>query len=91
MAEKSAKLPTWARAFAIVVGIIAIGAAFIVLIFPGIAILTLVLLLGIALMFIGIERLVAGISGHPYWWIQGFSTGTSGSTDSTPGAPRSPS
>ena len=65
MDEHKAVLPMWARGLAIVVGLVSIGAAIIVLLFPSIAILTLVLILGIALMFMGIDRLAAGISGHP--------------------------
>jgi uncharacterized membrane protein len=69
MAEQEATLPTWARALAIVVGVISIICAIIVVLFPGIAILTLVLILSVALMFIGIDRLAAGISGHPYRYV----------------------
>lgn len=66
MAASAPTLPTWARALAIIVGLVAIVAGIIVLVFPGIAILTLVFLLGIALLFIGIDRLMSGITGHPY-------------------------
>ncbi len=66
MAAATVTLPTWARALAIVVGLVAIAAGIIVLVFPGIAVLTLVFLLGIALLFIGIDRLMSGITGHPY-------------------------
>lgn len=90
MAERQLTLPTWARAFAIVVGVISIASAFIVLLFPGIALLTLVILLGIALMFIGLDRLIAGISGHPYHWIGVVPAGTAGPPDSMPSAPHSP-
>jgi uncharacterized membrane protein HdeD (DUF308 family) len=59
-------LPGWARALAIVVGIVSLILAVVVLVFPGLAILTLVFLLAIAFLFIGIDRLIAGITGHPY-------------------------
>ncbi|MGA7923484.1 MAG: DUF308 domain-containing protein [Thermoplasmata archaeon] len=58
------RLQGWVRALAIVVGVISIVAGLIVLIFPAIALLTLVLVLGIGLIFIGVERLAAGITGH---------------------------
>jgi uncharacterized membrane protein HdeD (DUF308 family) len=60
-------LPGWARALAIVVGIVSIILGIIVLLFPGLAILTLIFLLAIAFLFIGIDRLIAGITGHPYY------------------------
>jgi uncharacterized membrane protein HdeD (DUF308 family) len=62
----TATLPGWARALAVVVGIVSIILGIVVLIFPGLAILTLVFLLAIAFLFIGIDRLIAGITGHPY-------------------------
>jgi uncharacterized membrane protein HdeD (DUF308 family) len=90
MVDHQATLPMWARAFAIVVGGISIAAAFIVLLFPGIALLTLVVLLGVALLFIGFDRLVAGISGHPYRWMSVVSVGPAGPAESAPGTPRPP-
>jgi uncharacterized membrane protein HdeD (DUF308 family) len=90
MADHKATLPTWARALAIVVGVISIGAAFIVVLFPGIAILTLVILLGVALLFIGIDRLIAGITGHPYYWMAMAPSTPSGSESKTAATPRSP-
>jgi uncharacterized membrane protein HdeD (DUF308 family) len=62
-------LPGWARALAIVVGIVSLILAVVVLVFPGLALLTLVFLLAIAFLFIGIDRLIAGITGHPYSFI----------------------
>lgn len=64
-----ATLPGWARALAVVVGIISLILGIVVLVFPGLAILTLVFLLAIAFLFIGIDRLMAGITGHPYYWL----------------------
>jgi uncharacterized membrane protein HdeD (DUF308 family) len=75
---------------AIVVGVIALASACIVILFPGIAVLTLVLLLGIALLFIGIDRLGAGITGHAYnVWDSTALTPPSGPSDA-PGAPPRP-
>jgi uncharacterized membrane protein HdeD (DUF308 family) len=64
-----ATLPGWARALAILVGIVSLILGVIVLVFPGLAILTLVFLLAIAFLFIGIDRIIAGVTGHPYYWI----------------------
>jgi uncharacterized membrane protein HdeD (DUF308 family) len=59
-------LPGWARALAIVVGIVSLILGVVVLLFPTLGLLTLVFLLAIAFLFIGIDRLIAGITGHPY-------------------------
>ena len=64
-----ATLPGWARALAIVVGIVSLILSVVVLTYPGLALLTLVFLLAIAFLFIGIDRLIAGITGHPYYWL----------------------
>jgi uncharacterized membrane protein HdeD (DUF308 family) len=64
------KLPTWYRAWAVVVGILSIVSAGIVLAFPGLAVWILVFLLAFALIFIGMDRLVVGISGQPFWWVE---------------------
>ncbi len=85
------RLPTWYRALALVVGLIAIGLAFVVLAFPNLALLTLVFLLGFALLVIGIDRVIAGITGHPFGWMP-MMTPPSGSapTSSTPSPPGPP-
>lgn len=83
-------LPTWARVLTILVGVFSIAAACIVLLFPGIAVLTLVLLLGVALFFIGIDRLAAGVTGHPHPEMVVVPVRLSGPADVPPGAPRSP-
>jgi len=88
MTEGKATLPMWARMFAIVVGLISIAAAFIVLLFPGIAVLTLVIFLGIGLMVMGFDRLAAGISGHPYSWTVVVPGRPDGPAGSGPNAPR---
>lgn len=66
MAATSITLPTWYRALAIVVGLVSILLAFVVLADPALAVATLILLLGFALLVIGIDRLIAGVTGHPY-------------------------
>jgi hypothetical protein len=68
MAPKAATmtLPGWARVLAIVVGIVSLILGVIVLLIPTLGLLTLVFLLAIAFLFIGIDRLIAGITGHPY-------------------------
>jgi uncharacterized membrane protein HdeD (DUF308 family) len=89
MTEQVATMPTWARVLAILVGLFSMAAAFVVLVFPGIAVLTLVLLLGTALLFIGIDRLADGISGHPYRWMVVASVGPAAPTDKAPVPPAS--
>lgn len=68
MATSSAKLPTWYRAVASVVGVLSIVLALIVLAAPLLAVWLLIVLLACGLLFIGMDRLVVGISGHPFWW-----------------------
>lgn len=68
MALSRVVLPNWVRGIAVAVGILSILLAFVVLVFPRVALLTLVFLLAIALLCIGIERLIAGITGQPYAW-----------------------
>lgn len=55
----------WYRALAVVVGVLSIVVALIVLIEPLLAIWLLILLLALGLLFVGMDRLVAGITGHP--------------------------
>jgi len=55
------KYPGWLRALDVVLGIIAILLAIVVLAFPGLAILTLIIILTIALLIIGIGRILFGI------------------------------
>jgi Short repeat of unknown function (DUF308) len=83
-------LPGWARALAIFVGIVSLILGIVVLVYPGLAILTLVFLLAIAFLFIGIDRLIAGITGHPYSMLMpvAMSPAVSGAPSSeTPKAP----
>lgn len=65
MAAARMQLPTWYRAFAVIVGIFSIALALIVLIEPLLALWLLIFLLALALLLMGIERLIAGITGHP--------------------------
>lgn len=69
MALPSAKLPTWYRAFAIIVGVVSIALALVVLVEPLLALWLLIFLLGFALLVIGLDRLVAGVTGHPFGWM----------------------
>jgi len=60
------KLPGWYRALATLVGVVSIVLAIVVLVDPALGVLTLVFLLGFALLVIGIDRIIAGITGHPF-------------------------
>jgi uncharacterized membrane protein HdeD (DUF308 family) len=64
--ERRVKLQGWMRALSIVIGLISLGAGLTVLAFPGIGLAVLVSLLSVALIFIGIERIVVGASGNVY-------------------------
>jgi uncharacterized membrane protein HdeD (DUF308 family) len=48
------------------VGLLSIIAGFLVLVFPGLGVLTVVYLLGFALIMLGADRLAAGVTGHAY-------------------------
>ncbi|MGA9840434.1 MAG: DUF308 domain-containing protein [Thermoplasmata archaeon] len=82
MQSPSITLPRWYRAVAILVGVISIVLAFVVLLDPGLALATLVLLLGFALLVIGIDRIVAGVTGHPYGFMSGALPRTGAETGS---------
>jgi hypothetical protein len=56
----------WYRAFAVLIGVVSIVLALIVLVEPLLALWLLIFFLALALLFIGIDRLVAGITGHPF-------------------------
>jgi uncharacterized membrane protein HdeD (DUF308 family) len=66
MEVKSLKLPGWARALAVVVGLVSLVAGFVVLVFPALGLLFVVYLLAFALILLGVERLGMGITGHAY-------------------------
>ncbi len=55
------KAPGWLRALDIVFGLIAIALSIVVLLYPELAILTLIFLLSVALLIIGIARIIVGI------------------------------
>jgi len=57
------------RAFEVITGIIAVSLSFIVMLYPDLAILSLILLLIIALFVIGFRRIVSGLTGkkHQKW------------------------
>ena len=76
MAADSAKLPMWYRVLATIVGVMSIGLALVVLVAPLLAVWLLILLLAFGLLFIGMDRLVAGISGHPFGWVGPMSAST---------------
>ena len=62
MEKKSVTTPTWSRAFLVIFGLLAIAASIFVLALPGIALLTLVILLSVSLLFVGLSRVARGIS-----------------------------
>jgi uncharacterized membrane protein HdeD (DUF308 family) len=94
MHRSHAKLPVWYRAVAVVVGLISIALAFVVIVFPAFGLVTLVFLLGFALLVIGVDRLIAGITGHPFGWLPGIvrdvTTAGSGPGGSPPLGPAPP-
>jgi len=62
MAGATTKPSMALRAFHILLGLIAIGAAFVVIVEPGLGVLTLVLILSITLLVLGVSRLARGLS-----------------------------
>jgi hypothetical protein len=66
MAAVAMKLPMWYRTLAVIVGVFSIALAMIVLIEPLLALWLLILFLALALLMMGIDRLVAGVTGHPF-------------------------
>lgn len=90
MMNPAVKLPSWYRALAIVVGVVSIALAFIVLVVPALGALLLIFLLALALMVIGFDRLVAGVSGHPYGWSVAVLPATAGPPGSGPGGASPP-
>jgi len=65
-AASTMKLPTWYRAFAVTVGLLSIVLALVVLVEPLLALWLLIFFLAFALLLMGIDRLVAGVTGHPF-------------------------
>jgi hypothetical protein len=66
----SVKLPMWYRVLASIVGVLSIVLALIVLVEPVLALWLLIFLLALGLLFMGMDRLVVGISGHPLAWVE---------------------
>ena len=66
MEVEDRKLPSWARALAVVVGLVTLVAGFFVLMFPALGIIFVVYILAFALILLGVERLGMGITGHAY-------------------------
>jgi uncharacterized membrane protein HdeD (DUF308 family) len=58
-------LPNWMRGFLVAGGVLTIVLSIIVLVYPGVALLTLVFLLSIGLTWSGIDAIVAGATGAP--------------------------
>ena len=65
MATGAVKLPMWYRTLAVIVGVLSIALALIVLVEPLLALWLLIFFLALALLMMGIDRLVAGVTGHP--------------------------
>jgi uncharacterized membrane protein HdeD (DUF308 family) len=63
------KMPGWVRAAEIVLGIVSVVTGIWVLAYPGLAVLTLILLLSIGLIFLGWRDVVLGVMGKflPRW------------------------
>jgi uncharacterized membrane protein HdeD (DUF308 family) len=61
-----AKMPGWARALAVVVGVISLIVGFLVLVFPGLGFLLVAYFIAFALLMLGADRIATGISGHTY-------------------------
>jgi len=58
-------LANWVRGLLVVGGVLAVILSIVVLVYPGVAILTLVFLLSIGLTWSGIDAIVAGAEGAP--------------------------
>ena len=63
MTETSVKSPTWKRAVQIGLGVLAIVLAIYAIVYPGITLVTLVMILAIVFLIVGIERVISGIIG----------------------------
>ena len=63
MTETSFKSPTWKRAVQIGLGVLAIILAIYAIVYPGITLVTLVMILAIIFLIVGIERVISGIIG----------------------------
>ncbi len=95
MTAMSTLLPTWYRAFAVIVGLISIALALVVLADPALGLFLLVFLLAFALLVMGIDRIVTGFTGHVVsqgaLFGVGFAPGPGGASPPTgPGTPPKP-
>jgi len=63
MTETSTKSPGWKRAVQIGLGVLAIILAIYAIVYPGITLVTLVMILAIIFLIVGIERVISGIIG----------------------------
>jgi len=90
MATPSPMLPMWYRVLAVIVGVFSIALALIVLVRPYLAIWLLIFFLALALLIIGVDRLVAGISGHPFGPMMPPLSADGTSAGGPAGAPRGP-
>ena len=62
METKPVTVPTWSRALRVVFGFVSFVASISVLILPGAALLTLLLLLSFSMLFVGLSKLARGVS-----------------------------
>jgi uncharacterized membrane protein HdeD (DUF308 family) len=76
--SSQAVLPTWYRAVAILFGLITVGLALLVLADPVLGVAALIFLLAFALLVMGVDRIIAGITGHPFGWMPAGMRGLSG-------------
>lgn len=92
MAAPTLKLPAWYRAFAVIVGVFCIGLALVVMVEPLLALWLLIFFLALALLIMGIDRLVAGVTGHPFGQMMPMMAPLLGSADAgkPAGAPPPP-
>ncbi len=79
MGPSSHTLPMWYRVLAIVVGVVSIVLALVVLADPALGLFLLIFLLGFALLVIGIDRLITGVTGHLFGWAGPMYPGAPGS------------
>ena len=63
------KMPAWVRAAEIILGLVSLAAGIWVLAYPGLAVLTLILILAVGLIFLGSREIVLGAMGTflPGW------------------------
>ena len=64
MESEAMSMPGWARALAITGGILSLIAGFLILVFPSLGVLIIAYFLAFALIMLGTERLVIGVTGH---------------------------